>query len=145
MLKMKSQIDRENLLQYITPQDVKSFGLIPELVGRLPVLAHLEPLSLDTLKSILTEPKNSLLRQYQKLFDFEGVKLSFTPSAIEFIAKTAMDYNLGARGLRSICEAIMTDLMFEIPSFEDLKEFEVTKSYAREKLSKSKLIKLKAA
>ena len=142
---MKSQIDRENLLQYITPQDVKSFGLIPELVGRLPVLAHLEPLSLETLKSILTEPKNSLVRQYQKLFDFENVKLTFTPSAIEFIAKTALDYNLGARGLRSICEAIMTDLMFEIPSFEDLKEFEVTKSYAREKMSKSKLIKLKAA
>lgn len=141
----KAQIDRENLLQYITPQDVKSFGLIPELVGRLPVLAHLEPLSLETLINILTVPKNSLIRQYQKLFDLEGVKLTFTPNAIEFIASTALEYNLGARGLRSICEAIMTDLMFEIPSFEDIKEFEVTKTYAREKLSKSKLTILKAA
>jgi ATP-dependent Clp protease ATP-binding subunit ClpX len=141
----KSQIDRENLLQYITPQDVKSFGLIPELVGRLPVLAHLDPLSIDTLKSILTEPKNSLLKQYQKLFDLEGVTLTFTPNAIEYIAQTAMEYELGARGLRSICEAIMTDLMFEIPSFDDIREFEVTRSYAREKLSKSKLTLLKAA
>ncbi len=142
---MKAQIDRENMLQYITPQDVKSFGLIPELVGRLPVLAHLDPLSIETLVSILTVPKNSLVKQYQKLFDMEGVKLTFTPNAIEFIAQTALEYNLGARGLRSICEAIMTDLMFEIPSFEDIKEFEVTRTYAREKLGKSKLIKLKAA
>ena len=142
---MKAQIDRENMLQYITPQDVKSFGLIPELVGRLPVLAHLDPLSIETLVSILTVPRNSLVKQYQKLFDMEGVKLTFTPNAIEFIAQTALEYNLGARGLRSICEAIMTDLMFEIPSFEDIKEFEVTRTYAREKLGKSKLIKLKAA
>jgi ATP-dependent Clp protease ATP-binding subunit ClpX len=141
----KSQIDRDNLLQYITPQDVKAFGLIPELVGRLPVLAHLEPLSIETLKSILTEPKNSLVKQYQKLFDLEGVKLTFTPNALEYIAQTAMEYALGARGLRSICEAIMTDLMFEIPSFDDIKEFEVTRSYAREKLSKSKLTLRKAA
>lgn len=141
----KAQIDRENLLQYITPQDVKSFGLIPELVGRLPVLAHLEPLNLETLINILTVPKNSIIRQYQKLFELEGVKLTFTPNAIEFIASTALEYNLGARGLRSICEAIMTDLMFEIPSFEDIKEFEVTRTYAREKLGKSKLTILKAA
>jgi ATP-dependent Clp protease ATP-binding subunit ClpX len=141
----KEQIDRENLLQYISPQDVKSFGLIPELVGRLPVLAYLDPLSIETLVSILTEPKNSIIKQYQKLFELEDVKLTFTPNALEFIAQTAMEYELGARGLRSICEAIMTDLMFEIPSFEDIKEFEVTRSYAREKLSKSKLVKLKAA
>ncbi len=141
----KALIDRENLLQYISPQDIKGFGLIPELVGRLPVLAHLEPLSLETLKSILIEPKNSLVKQYQKLFSLEGVSLTFSPNAIEFIAKTALEYDLGARGLRSICEAIMTDLMFEVPSFADLKEFEITRSYAREKLGKSKLVKLKAA
>ena len=142
---LKAQIDRENLLQYISPQDIKSFGLIPELVGRLPVLAHLEPLNLETLINILTVPRNSIIRQYQKLFEYEGVRLTFTPNAIEYIATTALEYNLGARGLRSICEAIMTDLMFEIPSFEDIKEFEITRTYAREKLSKSKLTKLKAA
>jgi ATP-dependent Clp protease ATP-binding subunit ClpX len=141
----KAQIDRDNLLQYISPQDVKAFGLIPELVGRLPVLAHLEPLSMETLMSILTEPKNSLIKQYQKLFQLEGVALTFTPNAIEFIAKTALEYNLGARGLRTICEAIMTDLMFEIPSQHDMTSFEVTRSYARDKISKSKLAKLKAA
>ena len=141
----KAQIDRDNMLQYISPQDVKSFGLIPELVGRLPVLAHLEPLDLETLKSILVEPKNSLIKQYQKLFDLEGVALTFSPNALEYIAKTALEYNLGARGLRSICEAIMTDLMFEIPSFDDIQEFEVTRSYAREKLNRSKLTILRAA
>jgi ATP-dependent Clp protease ATP-binding subunit ClpX len=141
----KARVDRDNLLQYITPQDIKSFGLIPELVGRLPVLTHLEPLNLETLKSILVEPKNSLIKQYQKLFSLEGVTLTFTPNAIEYIASTALEYELGARGLRSICEAIMTDLMFEIPSFDDIQEFEVTRSYAREKLSKSKLTMLKAA
>lgn len=142
---LKAQVDRENMLQYISPQDVKSFGLIPELVGRLPVLAHLEPLNLEALINILTIPKNSLIKQYQKLFEYEGVRLTFTPNAVEFIASTALEYNLGARGLRSICEAIMTDLMFEIPSFVDIKEFEITRTYAREKLGKSKLIKLKAA
>ncbi len=142
---LKAQIDRENLLQYISPQDIKSFGLIPELVGRLPVLAHLEPLNLETLINILTVPRNSIIRQYQKLFEYENVRLTFTPGAVEYIATTALEYNLGARGLRSICEAIMTDLMFEIPSFEDIKEFEITRTYAREKLSKSKLTKLKAA
>jgi ATP-dependent Clp protease ATP-binding subunit ClpX len=142
----KATIDRDNMLQYITPQDVKAFGLIPELVGRLPVLAHLDPLSLESLTRILTEPKNALLKQYQKLFDLEGVKLTFADSAIELIAQTALDYNLGARGLRSITEAIMTDLMFEIPSKkEHISHFEVTRSYVREKISKAKLIKLKAA
>jgi ATP-dependent Clp protease ATP-binding subunit ClpX len=142
----KAQIDRDNLLQYISPQDVKSFGLIPELVGRLPVLAHLDPLSLETLQRILTEPKNSLIKQYQKLFDLEGVKLTFSDNFIEYVAQTALDYNLGARGLRSIMEAVMTDLMFEIPSHkESIRTFEVTRSYAREKLNKTKMIKLKAA
>lgn len=142
----KALIDRENLLQYISPQDIKSFGLIPELVGRLPVLTALNPLDLETLKSILVEPKNSLIKQYQKLFDLEGVALTFSPNAIDFIARTALDYNLGARGLRSICEAIMTDLMFDMPTHKhEIREFEITRSYAREKLSHSKLVRLKAA
>ena len=142
----KALIDRENLLQYISPQDIKAFGLIPELVGRLPVLTALNPLDLDTLKSILVDPKNSLVKQYQKLFELEGVALTFSPNAIDFIARTALDYNLGARGLRSICEAIMTDLMFEMPSNkQNVREFEITRSYAREKLSHSKLVRLKAA
>lgn len=142
----KDQIDRDYLLQYINPQDIKNFGLIPELVGRLPVLTHLEPLDVDTLKRILTEPRNAIVKQYQKLFELEGVSLSFSPNAIDFIAKTAHDYALGARGLRSICEAIMTDLMFELPSQRgEITSYEVTRSYAREKLGKSKLIHLKAA
>ena len=139
------QVDRENLLQYISPQDVKTYGLIPELVGRLPVIAYLEPLDLQALKNILTEPRNALVKQYQKLFDLEGVALSFSQASIEYIAETALEYNLGARGLRSICEAIMTDLMFELPSQRDIKSFEVTRSYAREKLSKTKIARLKAA
>ncbi len=142
----KAMIDRDNLLQYISPQDIKAFGLIPELVGRLPVLTALNPLDLETLKSILVDPKNSLVKQYQKLFDLEGVKLSFSDNAVDFIARIALDYNLGARGLRSICEAIMTDLMFDMPSSNShLREFEITRSYAREKLSHSKLVRLKAA
>ena len=125
--------------------DIKTFGLIPELVGRLPVVAHLEPLDVPALKAILTEPKNALLKQYQKLFDLEGVKLTFSPNAIEYIAQTALEYNLGARGLRSICEAIMTELMFELPSQSDITAFEVTRSYAKERLNKSNVTKLKAA
>ncbi len=142
----KGAIDRDNMLQYLTPQDVKAFGLIPELVGRLPVVAHLEPLDLDAMKRIMVEPKNSLVRQYKRMFELEGVELSFSDNALNYIAQTALDYNLGARGLRSICEAIMNDLMFEIPSAKgEIREFEISRSYAREKLSKSKLIRLKAA
>ncbi len=137
-------VDRENLLQYISPHDVKSFGLIPELVGRLPVIAYLEPLDLVALRRILIEPKNALVKQYQKLFSLEGVALTFSSEAIDFIAQTALEYNLGARGLRSICEAIMTDLMFDIPSQKDVKSFEVTKTYAEQKLGKTKS-RLKAA
>jgi ATP-dependent Clp protease ATP-binding subunit ClpX len=139
------QFDRDNLLQYINHQDVRKFGLIPELIGRLPVLAHLDPLNLDTLKRILTEPKNSLIRQYEKLFDLENIKLKFTPDAIEYIAEKALEFNLGARGLRSICEAIMTDAMFELPSQSHIREFEVSRSYAEEKVTRSKLGQLKAA
>jgi ATP-dependent Clp protease ATP-binding subunit ClpX len=142
----KEQVDRDNLLQYLSPQDVKSFGLIPELVGRLPVVTHLQPLDLTAMRRILTEPKNAIVKQYQKMFALEGVKLTFSDNAISFIAQTALDYDFGARGLRSICEAIMNDLMFDMPSMKgELREFEVTRAYVREKLTKSKLVRLKAA
>ena len=141
----KEKIDRDNLLQYISHQDLKAYGLIPELVGRLPVLTYLEPLDLDALKKIMTEPKNSIIRQYVKLFELEGIRLTFSKGAIEFIAETALEYELGARGLRSICETIMTDAMFELPSQKDVTEFEVTKSYAKGKVGNSKLIQLRAA
>ena len=142
----KSLIDRDNLLQYLSPQDVKAFGLIPELVGRLPVVANLEPLDLDAMRRIMVEPRNSLVKQYKKLFELEGVELTFSENALTYIAQTALDYNLGARGLRSICEEIMTDLMFEMPSMKgEIKTFEVSRSYAREKMGKSKLIRLKVA
>lgn len=139
-------VDRTKLLQYISPQDLRSFGLIPELLGRLPVLSYLEPLDQEALKRILVEPRNALIKQYQKLFDLEGIKLKFSQDAIEFIAEKALDFNLGARGLRSICEAIMTDAMFELPSKQDVDQFEVTREYAEDKLSHSKISKqLKAA
>ncbi len=141
----KEKIDRENLLQYISQQDLKSYGLIPELIGRLPVLTYLEPLDLDALKRILTEPRNCLIRQYERLFELEGIELTFTDGAKEFIAQKALEFKLGARGLRSICEAIMTDAMFELPSQKDVKSFEVTGTYAKEKLNRSKLSKLKVA
>lgn len=139
------QIDKENLLQYINHQDLKHYGLIPELIGRLPVLTYLDPLDLDAMKNILTEPKNSLVKQYKMLFELEGVQLEITEDAIAYIAEKALDFGLGARGLRSICEAIMTDAMFELPSQEEIKEFTVTKEYAEEKLSRSRLTQLKAA
>ncbi|MEL6924616.1 MAG: ATP-dependent Clp protease ATP-binding subunit ClpX, partial [Bacteroidota bacterium] len=110
----RSRVDSENLLKYINHQDLKSYGLIPELIGRLPVLAYLEPLNQETLKKILTEPKNALVKQYKKLFEIEDIKLSFTQEALDFIAEKAIEFKLGARGLRSICEAIMTDAMFEL-------------------------------
>jgi len=141
----KEQVDRENLLQYVSHQDLKAYGLIPELIGRLPVLTYLEPLDLEALRRILTEPKNALIKQYIRLFEIEGIKLSFTDDAITFVAEKAHEYNLGARGLRSICEAIMTDAMFNLPSQTEIKEFEVTRTYAEEKLSRSKLSQLQAA
>lgn len=141
----KELVDRDNLLQYISHVDLKTFGLIPELIGRLPVLTFLSPLDLSTLKRILVEPKNSLIKQYTRLLELEDIQLSFTDGAIEFIAETALDYELGARGLRSICEAIMTDAMFELPSQKDVKTFEVDRLYAESKLRKSKLAQLKAA
>ena len=133
--KEKDKIDRDNFLQYITPQDLKSFGLIPEIIGRLPILTYLEPLDRKALRNILTEPKNAIIRQYVKLFELDGITLKFDEEVYEYIVDKAIEFKLGARGLRSICEAIMTDLMFEAPSQEQ-KEITITKAYAEEKLSK---------
>ena len=141
----KEEINNDNLLQYVTHQDLKSFGLIPELIGRLPVLTYLEPLTVETLKRILVEPKNALVKQYQKLFELENVELSFTDDAVDHISKLALDYKLGARGLRSICEAIMTDPMFELPSTPEVTSLEIDLEFVKAKLSKSKLSKLKVA
>lgn len=138
-------IDTENLLQYITAQDIKSFGLIPELIGRLPVLTHLDPLNNEALKQILTEPKNALVKQYTKLFEMEEVKLNLQEDALDYIVEKAMEFKLGARGLRSICEAIVTDAMFELPSNKDIKEMIIDRAYAAEKFEKSKFNKLRAA
>ncbi len=143
--KEQQEVDLENLYKYITPQDLKSFGLIPELIGRLPIVTHLNPLDRATLKSILSEPKNSLIKQYQKLFEYEGIHLDFAPEVLDFVVDKAMEFKLGARGLRSICEAIMMDAMFEIPSGEPINEFFITLSYAEEKFDKSDLKKLKVA
>jgi ATP-dependent Clp protease ATP-binding subunit ClpX len=137
------KIDRKNLLQYVIPRDLKDFGLIPEIVGRLPVLTYMNPLDVKTLRSILTEPKNSLIKQYTKLFKMDDIKLTFDEKALQFIVNKAVDYKLGARGLRSLCEAILTDAMFELPGTDE-KELRVTKKYAEHKLTQKTLSKLKA-
>ena len=139
------KIDLKNLYKYITPQDLKSFGLIPELIGRLPVITHLNPLDRETLISILTAPKNSLVKQYKKLFEYENIKLEFEPEVMDFIVDKAMEFKLGARGLRSICEAIMLDAMFEMPTTKHNKELFITLDYAMDKFNKSDLKKLKVA
>jgi ATP-dependent Clp protease ATP-binding subunit ClpX len=139
------KVDKENLLQYVSHQDLKSFGLIPELLGRVPVLTYLNPLDKSTLRRILTEPKNALLKQYHRLFDMEDIDLVFTEDALDLIVDKTVEYSLGARGLRSICEAIMTDAMFEMPSQEGVDKFEITKEYAESKLSKTKLAVLEQA
>jgi ATP-dependent Clp protease ATP-binding subunit ClpX len=136
--------DKGNLMRYVTAQDLKSFGLIPELIGRLPVLTHLNPLDRDILRRILTEPKNALIKQYQKLFRMEDVELHFEEEVIDFIVDQAMIYKLGARGLRSICESIMTDAMFELPSRKDIKEFTLSLDYARDKFEKSSMSLLRS-
>ncbi|WPP49898.1 ATP-dependent Clp protease ATP-binding subunit ClpX [Catalinimonas niigatensis] len=141
----EQHIDKENLLQYITAQDLRHFGLIPELIGRLPVLTHLEPLGKATLKMILTEPKNALTKQYKKLFKMENIDVAFKEDALDYIVEKAMEFKLGARGLRSICEAIITDAMFELPSQKEIKEFTIDKNYAQEKFEKSKFKRLSAA
>ncbi|WP_421918015.1 ATP-dependent Clp protease ATP-binding subunit ClpX [Marinifilum sp.] len=142
--KEKEQVDQENFLQYIAPQDLKSFGLIPEIIGRLPVLTYLEPLNREALRNILTEPKNSIVKQYTKLFKIDNIDLTFKESALEYIVDKAVEFKLGARGLRSICEAIMMDAMFELPSGKE-KKILIDDKYASEKLEKVNLKRLKVA
>ena len=137
------QIDKNDLMKYVVPQDLKSFGLIPEIIGRLPVLTYLNPLDREALKKILTEPKNSIIRQYKKLFEMDGVELTFTKEALDTLVDKAVEYKLGARGLRSIVESVMIDAMFDIPS-RRVKKFEVTDKYIREQLDKTHLQKLEA-
>jgi ATP-dependent Clp protease ATP-binding subunit ClpX len=138
--------DKSNYLQYISPVDLKAFGLIPELIGRLPVITHLDPLDKTALRLILTEPKNALLKQYEKLFQMEGITLSIDKAVLDFIVEKAMEFKLGARGLRSICEAILLDAMFELPSHgKSTKDFHVTITYAKEKFSKVNINRLKVA
>lgn len=137
-------IDKNDLMKYILPQDLKSFGLIPEIIGRLPVLTYLNPLDRDALRSILVEPKNSIIKQYVKLFDMDGINLSFTDESLDFIVDKATEYKLGARGLRSIVESVMMDAMFEIPS-KRVKVFEVTLDYARKQLDKAHFDRLESA
>jgi ATP-dependent Clp protease ATP-binding subunit ClpX len=133
------EVDKDNLLHYITPQDIKSFGLIPELIGRLPVLSYLEPLDKEALSAILTQPKNALIKQYKKLFAVENIEFEMDKDAIDYVVEKALEYKLGARGLRSICEAIINDAMYELPSQTDVKKFVVTRAYAEEQLNKSKM------
>ncbi len=133
-----AKIDKKDLMQYILPQDLKSFGLIPEIIGRLPVLTYLNPLDREALRKILVEPKNSIVKQYQKLFEMDGIKLKFDEEALDYIVDKAVEYKLGARGLRSIVEAVMMDAMFEIPS-EKVKSFTVTLEYTKQQLDKSHL------
>ena len=136
-------VDHSNLLQYIIPKDLKDFGLIPEIIGRLPVLTYMDPLDSETLRAILTEPKNAIIKQYKKLFEMDEIDFTITDGALGFIVEKAIEYKLGARGLRSLCEEILTDAMFELPSSND-KKLNVTKTYAEDKLSKTTLKKLKA-
>ena len=139
----KDSIDKDNILQYIIPKDLKDFGLIPEIIGRLPVLTHMDPLDAKTLRAILTEPKNAIIKQYQKLFTMDEVDFTITDGALDYIVEKAIQYKLGARGLRSLCEEILTEAMFELPGSGETK-LNVTKSYAENRLSKSTLKKLKA-
>ncbi len=141
--KSEDAIEKDNLLQYIIPKDLKDFGLIPEIIGRLPVLSYMNPLDAETLRSILTAPKNAIIKQYKKLFEMDNIEFSITDGALDYIVDKAMEYRLGARGLRSLCEAILTDAMFELPESEE-SEFRVTKDYAEKKLNKSTVKKLKA-
>jgi len=138
------RIERDNLMQYIAPQDLRSYGMIPEIIGRLPILTYLHPLDRKTLRSVLTEPKNSIIRQYVKLFEIDGKNLTFEEEALNYIVDKAVDFKLGARGLRSICEAIMIDVMFELPSSEE-SEINITVDYAKSKVEKVNIQRLKAA
>lgn len=138
------KVDEDNFLKYITPTDVKSYGLIPELIGRFPVLTYLEPLDAKSLKRIITEPKNAIIKQYIRLFEIDGIRLTFDAEVLDFIVEKAIEFKLGARGLRSICEAILTDAMYELPSKNE-KEFRVDLEYAKAQFSKSKVARLKVA
>lgn len=139
-----SRIDKKDLMKYVLPQDLRSFGLIPEIIGRLPVLTYLNPLDREALRKILVEPKNSIIKQYVKLFKMDGIDLTFAEDALDYIVDKAVEYKLGARGLRSIVEAVMMDTMFELPS-KDVKEYKVTAQYAQQQLDKAKLNKLESA
>lgn len=133
---IRSNIDRDNLIQYVAPQDLRSYGLIPEIIGRLPVLTHLNPLDRESLRAILTEPKNSLIKQYTELFKLDNIKLTIKPDVLDYIVDTAVEFQLGARGLRSICEIIMLDAMYDAPT-STKKTFTVTLDYAKERMLKS--------
>jgi len=143
--KKVDRIDKTNLLQYVAPQDLKSFGMIPEIIGRLPVLTYLEPLNEKALRRILTEPRNAIIKQYEKLFEMDGISLTWDENVLEYIVQKALEFKLGARGLRSICEAIIIDAMFELPSKENPGDINIGIKYAREKLEKTNLKRLKAA
>jgi ATP-dependent Clp protease ATP-binding subunit ClpX len=142
--KNTDNIDKENLLQYIIPKDIKDFGLIPEIIGRLPVLTHMDPLDRATLRSILTEPKNALIKQYEKLFAMDDVKFTISNEALDFIVEKALEYKLGARGLRSLCEAILTDAMYDLPSTDE-KELHIDKAFTEDALNKNLLKRLEIA
>lgn len=145
---LENDVDKENLLKYVAPQDIKKFGLIPELIGRLPIVSHLNPLTEESLRRILTEPKNSIIKQYVKLFKIDGIELSFDPKALEFIVEKSLEFKLGARGLRSICEAIMLDAMYELPSRSDSEKTTsvvIDLDYVMQKLDKSTKSQLKVA
>ncbi|MCK5137293.1 MAG: ATP-dependent Clp protease ATP-binding subunit ClpX [Bacteroidales bacterium] len=143
--KHADRVDKDNLLQYVAPQDLKSFGMIPEIIGRLPVLTYLNPLDEKTLRRILTEPRNAIIKQYEKLFELDGIKLTWDEKVLDYIVQKAIEFKLGARGLRSICEAIIMDAMFESPSKENPVDITIGIKYAREKLEKTNLKRLKAA
>ena len=141
--KKENSLQKDEMLRYIIPRDLKQFGLIPEIIGRLPVLTFMNPLDKGTLRSILTEPKNAIIKQYKKLFEMDDIELIVTTEALDFIVDQAIEYKLGARGLRSLCEAILTDAMFELPG-GDQKTLSITQQYAEEKLNKATIKKLKA-
>lgn len=142
--KETERVDRKNLLQYIAPQDLKAFGMIPEIIGRLPILSYLDPLDSDVLRRILTEPKNAIIKQYQKLFEMDGIKLSFDENVLQYIVNKSIEFKLGARGLRAICEAIMIDAMFELPS-QKVDEVKINLRYAKQKIEKADMNRLRAA
>jgi ATP-dependent Clp protease ATP-binding subunit ClpX len=143
-VQLSSQVDRDNLMKYIMPQDLKSFGLIPELVGRLPVLTYMQPLSSEALRSILTEPKNAIVKQYEQLFAMDGVRLTIDDDVLDYIVAKADEYKLGARGLRSICEAIMMDAMYDVPSSGE-QEFSLTLDYAKKRIEGANFLALREA